>query len=105
MSYSEQLCGCINDMYSCLIGLHLWIPGQCVLHSIATNQITNKGFGKSCLYSLTCCFGMATNRQEIKRKLHINEAYWEDCCIYLWCMGCAATQDFREAENIYLANP
>ena len=101
MSFREELCGCISDMFSCLV---IWtLPfGECVMHASATNSITNKGFGTACAWTLLCCFGMAANRQDIKRQLLMPESYCEDCCIYCWCMPCAAAQDYRESENRYL---
>lgn len=104
MSYGEQLCGCFTDMYSCLISA--FIPfGACILHSMAVSQLTNRTFLTSCVYSLGCCFGMSANRQKIKKTLRIDEKYWMDCFLYFLCGGCAASQDFREAENRYLINP
>ncbi|OMJ68958.1 hypothetical protein SteCoe_33458 [Stentor coeruleus] len=104
MSFQEQLCGCLSDMFSCLI---VWyVPfGSCVMHAMATNQITNSGFMESYLISLACCFGMAYNRQKIKKVLMIQGNYFEDCLMYFCCMACATAQDYREAETRYLANP
>jgi Cys-rich protein (TIGR01571 family) len=104
MSYSEQLCGCVNDVFSCLICAD--VPcGTCIVQALATNQATNIGFLRPFVFSLFCCFGMSHNRQQIKRKYNIPETYWEDCLIFLCCAGCAAAQDYRETENRYLANP
>ena len=104
MSFAEQLFGCFSDVFSLIVVLNLPF-GACVIHSMATNQVTNKGFLRACVYSLACCFGMSANRQEIKKKMNLKETFCEDCLIYLFCTPCAAAQDFREAENRYLANP
>ena len=101
MAFREQLFGCVSDMFSCLV---IWtLPfGNCVMHASATNTVTNKGFGTACAWTLLCCFGMAVNRQDMKRALMIPDNYFADCCNYFWCTACAAAQDYREAENRYL---
>lgn len=104
MAFREQLCGCLTDIYSCLIAFYAPC-GTCILQGITTNQATNEGFLKSFIISLFCCFGMSFNRQQIKRKYQIPETYWTDCLMYVCCAACGTSQEAREVENRYLENP
>lgn len=104
MSFNEQLCGCLSDVFSCLIAFQVPL-GSCILSGLSTNQATNSGFLRAFIISLFCCFGLSFNRQEIKKRYNLEETYWLDCLAYLCCGACMTSQEYREVENRYLADP
>lgn len=98
MSFSEPFCGCLSDLFSCVL-VCLCPLGPCVVQASTVEKLTGQPFLNACLLaSLTCCFGQAYNRGLIKQQMGLNKSYFEDCLIYLLCADCAATQEYREVE-------
>ncbi|CAG9331803.1 unnamed protein product [Blepharisma stoltei] len=105
MDYQEPFCGCFSDLYSCLI--QDAVPcGGCIVNAMATVNATGEKFWGLCaINALTCCIGMANNRQKIRNKFGMNEDWTTDCVSYLFCNLCTVTQDYREVENRNLMSP
>ena len=107
--FEEPLCGCLQDLCSCCIAFV--VPGgvcwlQASALGTATSRETGGGTGVCVPFLCVCCFGAlggAWNRGQLRRQFSIRGSFLADCCIWLFCGFCAATQEYREVKNRTMA--
>lgn len=97
--WNEKLFGCFDDCGSCLIAC--LVPcGIPFLHISAVSKATGEGCCSP--YCMIFCLGMigyAINRGKIRMKLDIEGSCISDCCTWVYCPLCAATQEYREVHR------
>ncbi|CAG9335840.1 unnamed protein product [Blepharisma stoltei] len=97
--FDEPLCGCLQDMFSCLIVFCVPCGGICI-QAYSVDKATSSGM--VCPFLWSCCLGCigsAVNRGQIRQKYHIEGSFIMDCLISCFCGCCAATQEYREVMN------
>ncbi|CAN0870571.1 Protein PLANT CADMIUM RESISTANCE 2 [Linum grandiflorum] len=104
LPWSTGLCDCCHDCSSCC--LTVWCP--CVTFGRIA-EIVDQGssscglsgtvyvlmmwmFGCACIFS---CF----YRSKMRGQFHLEEKPCADCCVHLFCEGCALCQEYRELMN------
>ncbi|XP_065660450.1 uncharacterized protein LOC124817686 [Hydra vulgaris] len=93
--FSNNICGCCNDLSTCLITYFL----PCV-----TAGKNAQFVGESCilygLLSLTCInfYTDATTREKIRKKYGIEGSFLKDMACHCCCPCCALIQESQEIQ-------
>lgn len=87
--WSTPLCGCFEDMGSCLLGA--FFP-FCYASCVATDM------GEPCC--TVCCAGTLAMRANFRGKHNIQGSLINDCCIMTYCGFCGTCQIDRELKNM-----
>ena len=98
VDFDENLFGCLSQLSICCVSL---LPGACCfIQGIAIDRAQEKGVLTP--FCLSCCFlcvGASINRGQIRDRYHIDGSFLKDCLIWIFCIPCAATQEFREVNR------
>ena len=98
VDFDENLLGCFSELPVCCFSL---CPGSCcVIQAIAVDRA--QGRGKILPYLQSCCLfciGASINRGLIRDRYSIDGSFLKDCLIWIFCVPCAATQEFREVNR------
>ncbi|CAG9336297.1 unnamed protein product [Blepharisma stoltei] len=98
--FDEHICGCFTEMCSCLIAF--CIPfGTCGLQAYAINKSIGEGYVIPFVIPIFgWCIGSAINREQIRKKYHIESDFCKDCLFHTFLNPCAAAQEYREAVKV-----
>ncbi|XP_071962496.1 placenta-specific gene 8 protein-like isoform X2 [Antedon mediterranea] len=88
--WSTSLCGCFEDIGSCLCG---WFCGPCFACQVSAKA------GEHCC--APCCVpaAMIAIRMKVRTRLNIQGSLCNDCILETFCGPCSACQISREIDN------
>ncbi|CAN1137824.1 Protein PLANT CADMIUM RESISTANCE 2, partial [Linum perenne] len=104
LPWSTGLCDCYHDCSSCC--LTIWCP--CVtfgrIAEIVDQGSTSCGLSGTLyvlmMWMLGCaCIFSCFYRAKMRRHFHLEEKPCADCCVHLFCEGCALCQEYRELQT------
>ena len=98
--WDSSLCGCLDDCGVCCCVFFCPLGFLCV-HVKATTKASGGGCcGPCCRAVVCCCFGCAMNRKRVRHEADVKGSFWKDCCTWLYCSPCAASQEYREMKHV-----
>jgi Cys-rich protein (TIGR01571 family) len=93
--WESSLCGCLDNCGVCLC-VFCCPLGFCCIHLKVAGKASGGCCGPYCRVLLCHYFGFAMNRKRIRHEVDVKGSFWGDCCTWLYCAPCAASQEFRE---------
>ncbi|XP_072022145.1 cornifelin homolog A-like [Amphiura filiformis] len=89
--WNSDLCGCFEDIPSCLLSFLCGPYYQCYLAS---------KMGEFCCLPYCVQGGLIAMRTKIRADNHIQGSICGDCCILTYCTPCAVAQMARELDHV-----